>query len=145
MIFGVLQIIKSFLFETLLPSRLGQLMLVGVIAFYLGVWDTKWKYEAKIAADKAVADYALKQEKLRQEQATKEIAEAATRRAEDDFAVQTDMQKIIDDYEKKLKERPNVKVKSVTSSCNLDIDDVRVVQQLSERSVKQGRAARRAK
>ena len=145
MFWVVFQTTKSFLFDTLLPSRLGQLIIIGITTFYLGVWDTKWKYESKIAADKATADYALKQEKVRQELATKEIKEAATRRIEDDLAVQTDMQKIIDDYEKQTKERPHAKVKNAISSCDIDVDYARVLQQLSERSAKQNRAARRSK
>lgn len=143
MIWVYLEIAKS-LIVSVVTSRVGQLGLVALVSWFWSAHETSVKYEKIIAAEKAAVEAAYKAEILREQYAAREIAEAATRRAEDDLNAANDMQAIIDDYEKKLKDRPDVKVKT-TNNCDVDVDFSRVVQQLGESSNRHPRAARRTK
>ena len=121
-------------------SRAGQLAFVALGSWLYGVHTTTIKYEKLIAAEKAAVEAAYKAEILREQYAAREIAEAATRRAEDDLAAAKDMQEIIDSYAKKLPEPKNDKI----DVCAIDSDFARAVLQLGEASYRHPRAARRS-
>lgn len=132
------EIVKS-LAVSILSSRAGQLAIVALGSWLYGIHATTIKYEKLIAAEKAAISAAYEKELLREQYAAREIAEAATRRAEDDAAAAKEMQEIIDSYAKKQPEPKNEK----SDSCSIDDDFARVVQQLGEASVRHPRAARR--
>lgn len=140
---AVLQFVKSFVFETLLPSRLGQIALAFVVAWFWSAHNTSVKYEKQIAVEKAQIEAAYQAEIQREQYAAREIAEAATRRAEDDADAAKDMQAIIDEYEKKQKEVKHVNVQN--NRCDIDSDFAGVVQQLSTASDRHSRSAKRTK
>lgn len=136
------EIAKS-LAASFITSRLGQIVLAAGIAWFWSAHETTVKYEKLIAAEKASLEAAYKAEILRQGYATREIEEAAQRRAEDDAAAAKDMQAMIDDYAQKLKDKENVKTAS--DECNVDSDFSRVVHQLDHAAASHPRIARRAK
>lgn len=142
MIWAFWEIAKSLL-VSVIGSRIGQLAIVALVSWFWGSHQTAVKYQKIIAAEKAAIEAAYKAELQRQEYATREIAEAATRRAEDDLDAARDMQAVIDDYSKRLKEKPNVKVK-VDHDCGIDSDFAGVLRQLSDADSRHSRAARRS-
>jgi len=111
-------------------SRLGQLAVAFAVGWLWSYHETSISYEKKIARDKAAIEAAFAAEIKRQEQAAKEIAADATARAEEDAAAASEMQKIIDDYEKKIGEKPNEITKIVNSPCTIDRDFSSVVMRL---------------
>ena len=137
----ILQFVFS-LVGSIVQSRIGQIALAMIVAWFWSAHETTVKYEKIIAAEKASVEAAYKAELLREALATREIAEAATRRAEDDAEAAKDMQAIIDEYAAKLKDTPNAQVK-ISDNCSIDGDFARVVQQLGESSYRHPRAARR--
>lgn len=142
MIWAFLEIAKSLL-VSVVSSRIGQLAIVALVSWFWGSHETAVKYQRIIASEKAAVEAAYRAELQRQEYAAREIAEAATRRAEDDADAAKDMQSVIDDYAKKLKEKSNVKVK-VDHDCGIDSNFAGVLQQLSDADRRHSRAARRA-
>lgn len=142
---AIFQIIKS-LAQSILESRLGQLAIIAVVAWFWSAHNTNIKWRAYVAAEKAAAELAYQKELVRQQKAAEEIAKAAIQRAEDDAKVVTDMQTLIDDYEKKLKEKPHVTTKVVKiDSCVIDDNFSSVVRQLSNAANRQTKATRRTK
>ena len=133
------EIAKSLLISVV-TSRAGQLGIVALGSWLWGIHTTTVKYEKLIAAEKAVVEAAYRAEIQREQYAAREIAEAATRRAEDDLAAAKDMQDIIDSYAKKLPEPKNEK----TDICAIDSDFVRVVSKLGEASYRHPRATSRS-
>lgn len=123
-----LTLVLSFL-ESLIKSRVGQLILVALVSWFWSSHNTASYWRGVIAQEKAQIEAAYKAEVARQEAAAKEIAEAATARAEEDAVAVAGMQKIISDYEKKLKEKPHVSAQK--SDCVVDNDFAGVVRQLS--------------
>lgn len=140
---AVLQFLKSFVFETLLPSRIGQIAVAFAVAWFWSQHNTKVYFEKQIAVEKAQVEAAYQAEIQREQFAAREIAEAATRRAEDDENAAKDMQAIIDEYEKKQKEPANVKVQKVP--CDIDGDFAGVVQRLTKASDRYTKAAKRTR
>lgn len=133
------EIIKS-LVASIVTSRLGQIALIVLATWFWSAHNTALKYEAIMAAEKAAVEAAYKEEMVRQQYAAREIAEAATRRAEDDAATAKEMQTIIDEYANKKPEIINEK----GDACVIDDDFARVVQRLGEASIRHPRAARRS-
>jgi replicative DNA helicase len=129
------------LLGSVIQSRIGQLGIVALVSWFWSAHETTVKYEKIIASEKAAVEAAYREEILREQYAAREIAEAATRRAEDDLAAAKDMQDIIDGYSKTQPEPTNAK----TDSCVIDSDFIRVVQQLGEASHLHPRATRRTK
>jgi len=140
---AVFEILKSIL-GSIISSRIGQLGIVALVSWFWSSHETAVKYQKMIAAEKAAVEAAYRAELQRQEYVSREIAEAATRRAEDDLDAARDMQSVIDEYEKKLKEQPNVKVK-VERNCDIDSDFAGVMRQLSDADSRHSRAARRSR
>ena len=136
------EIAKSLLISVV-TSRAGQLGIVALGSWLYGIHTTTIKYEKLIAAEKAAVEAAYRAEIQREQYAAREIAEAATRRAEDDLAAAKDMQDIIDAYEKLHQRAEKEKSVPVSDSCTIDADFSRVVQQLGEASYRHPRAARR--
>jgi replicative DNA helicase len=130
------------LLTAILQNRIGQFALVAFCSWVWSSHTTAIKYEKIIAAEKAALDAAYAIEIQREQYAAREIAEAATRRAEDDAEVSKEMSAVINNYEKKLSEIAHVKTDE--TSCYIDNDFARVVQQLGETSYRHPRAARRA-
>lgn len=140
---SALQLVKSFLFETLLPSRLGQIAVAFAVAWFWSSHNTSLEYEKRIAAEKAQIEAAYQAELQREQFATREIAEAATRRAEDDELAAKEMQAIIDEYASKQKEPVNARAQN--NYCDIDSGFANVVQRLSEADNKIGRASKRTR
>ena len=116
------------LIGSLLTNRIGQFALV---AFAVWAWtshNTASYWKGVIAQEKAAVEAAYKAEVARQAEAAKEIAAAATARAEDNAKAVSDMQKVISDYETKLKETHHV---AAPTHCVVDDDFSRIVHELS--------------
>lgn len=131
--------IAESLVVSILTSRIGQIAVAFCVAWLWSAHNTSVKYDQIIANERAAAEQALKQEVQRQEYAAREIAAAATRRAEDDLATAKEMRDVIDDFEKKLASMPVNK----DNVCLIDDHFARTVQQLSDASRHHPRAARR--
>lgn len=114
--------------------------LVALVSWFWSAHNTTVYYERQIAAEKAKIEAAYQIEIQREQYAAREIAEAATRRAEDDAQVTKEMQAIIDEYSKMEQEPKNEVAKNL--SCDIDDEFARRVQQLSEASYRHPRAAR---
>lgn len=139
------QIIKS-LAGSILESRLGQMAIVAVVAWFWSAHSTNEKWRAYVAAEKAAAERAYQAELIRQHQAAEAIAAAATQRAESDAQAAKEMQAIIDDYEQKLKEKPRVTTKVVKGdNCVIDDHFTGVLRQLSTAAGRPPKAPRRTK
>jgi hypothetical protein len=118
--------------ESVLTSRIGQILIAAVVSWFWSANYTSTHWKAVIATEKAAIERAYQEEVIRQQKAAEEIAKAATGRAEQDAQVVSDMQKIIDDYTVKLKEKPHVTAKQTQSdACVVDDHFSSVVQQLS--------------
>ena len=137
------EIAKS-LIISVVTSRVGQLGLVALGSWLWSAHETTVKYEKIIAAEKAAVEAAYRAELLREQYAAREIAEAATRRAEDDAEAAKDMQAVIDEYAAKLKDTPNAQVK-ISDNCSIDSDFAKFVQRIGEASYRHPRAARRSR
>jgi ABC-type uncharacterized transport system fused permease/ATPase subunit len=121
------------------------LIVVAVLTWFFSAQHTTSYWKGVIAQEKAQIEAAYKAEIARQEEASKEIAQAATERAETDAQVAADMQKIISDYEKKTKEKHHV---PATTHCVVDDDLTSVLRKLSNagsRKAKPSPAARRVR
>lgn len=137
------EIAKSLL-GSIISSRIGQIIMAVCAGWIWGWHSTTVDYEKRISAEKAQIEAAYKAEIQREEYAAREIAEAATRRAEDDAEAVKDMQEIIDEYTNKLKEKPDAKTK-IIDNCSIDSNFIDVVRKLSNASNRHTRAARRTK
>lgn len=139
------QILKS-LAESVIESRLGQLALIATVAWFWSAHNTNEKWRAYVASEKAAAELAYQKELVRQQKAAEEIAKAATKRAEDDARAVSDMQAVIEEYEKKLKEKPHVTTKVVKSdACVIDDNFSNVLRQLSNAASRSPKTPRRTK
>ena len=135
-------ILKSLL-ESLLTSRVGQLAIVAGISWFWSAHNTADHWRGIIAQEKAAIEAAYRAEVARQEEAAREIAAAATERAETDAQVAADMRKIISDYEKKMKEKPHVSAQNC--QCVIDDDFSGVVRRLSDTGNRKSPAPGRAR
>lgn len=131
-------IFKS-LAESALTSRIGQILIAAVIAWFWSASNTATYWKGVIATEKAAIEKAYREEVVRQQKAAEEIAKAATERAEQDAQAVSDMQKIIDDYATKLKEKPHV---TAGNNCIVDDHFSGVVQQLSNAARRKTPASR---
>lgn len=139
------QIIKS-LAGSVLESRLGQMAIVAVVAWFWSAHITNEKWRAYVASEKAAAERAYQAELIRQHKEAEKIAAAATQRAESDAQAAKEMQAIIDDYEQKLKEKPRVTTKVVkTDGCVIDDHFTGVLRQLSTAASRPSKTPRRTK
>ena len=116
------------LIGALLTNRFGQIVLVALAVWAWTAHNTASYWKGVIAQEKAAVEAAYKAEVARQAEAAKEIAAAATARAEDDARAVSDMQKVISDYEAKLKETHHV---AAPAHCVVDDDFSRIVHELS--------------
>ena len=137
--------------ESLLGSRLGQIIIAFTAAWLWSAHDTSKYWKAVIAADKAAAERAYREEIVRQQKAADEINKAAAERAEDSAKIVADMQQVISEYQIKLKEQthvaPQPKIVRI-DACVIDDDFTRVVRKLStasRRTAKTSRASRRVR
>ncbi len=114
------EIAKS-LFVSIIGNKFGQMAIVGAVAWFWSAHETNVKWRVQIAAEKAAAEAAYKAEIARQEKAAQDIAAESAKRAQDDAIAAADMRKVIDDYESKLKEKPNVVYKETQARpCIID-------------------------
>ena len=116
------------LLGALLTNRFGQIVLVALAVWAWTAHNTASYWKGVIAQERAAVAAAYKAEVARQAQAAKEIAAAATARAEDDARAVSDMQKVISDYESRLKENHHV---AAPTHCVVDDDFSRIVRELS--------------
>ena len=116
------------LLGSLLTNRFGQIVLVALAVWAWTSHNTTSYWKGVIAQERAAVEAAYRAEVARQAEAAKEIAAAATARAEDDARTVSDMQKVISDYETKLKETHHV---SAPAHCIIDDDFSRIVHELS--------------
>ena len=131
---------------SLLQSRAGQLIIVGLVAWFWSAHSTATHWKSVIAQEKAEIERAYKAEVARQQKAAEDIAQAATERADDDARVVADMQAIITNYEKKFKEKAHVTAnKPNPGDCVIDDHFSGVVQQLSSAARRTSKAPRAAR
>jgi hypothetical protein len=132
------EIAKS-LFVSLIGNRFGQMAIVAAVSWFWSAHQTNVKWQIQIAAEKAAAEAQYKAEIARQEQLARDIAEAATKRAQDDALAADDMRKVIDEYEAKLAEKPTVVYKeSGKVSCTIDDNFTSFVRKLDASARKTG-------
>lgn len=130
------------LIGSLLTNRLGQIALVAMAVWAWTAHNTASHWRDIIAKEKAAVEAAYKVEVARQAAAAKEIAAAANARADDDARTVANMQKIISDYETKMKGEHHVRA---NSNCVVDDDFSRIVRELSPVAGRKAPAARNAR
>ncbi len=81
-------------------SHIGQLVLVGMVAWFWAGHRANVRCEARFDAERAAAVAAANAEAARQADAAREIAEAATARLEEEQAIESDMLAQIEAYDK---------------------------------------------
>lgn len=81
-----------------LSSRFGQIVVAFAVAWCWSAWRVDDQWRGVIAAREAAAQAAYRAEIARQERATREIAAAATARAEDDAALERELRAQIDAF-----------------------------------------------
>ena len=119
--------------------------LVAAVAWFWSAHETNVKWKVQIASEKAAAEAQYRAEIARQEQLARDIAEAATKRAQDDALAAEDMRKVIDEYEAKLAGKPQVVYKeSGKVSCAIDDNFTSFVRKLDASARKAG-SARKAR
>lgn len=136
------------LIGSLLTNRAGQLVLIALAVWAWTAHNTSSHWKGVIAREKAAAEAAYKAEVARQAAAAKEIAAAATARAEDDARAVSDMQKVISEYQSKLKEQthvaPTTRIVHL-NACVVDDHFVGVVRKLSDAGRRKAKTARNAR
>ncbi len=79
-------------------SRMGQIIIVAAAAWFWAGSRADEHWRAIIAAEKAAAEAVYRAEVARQEQAAREIAVAATERAEEDAALERELRAQIEAF-----------------------------------------------
>lgn len=117
----------------ILASRIGQIALSFGVGFLYAWLSTNHAWEVKIASEQSAAQAMYKAEIERERQAAVSIAKDATIRAEQDAREMDDLQRVIDDFDKK--ERIIVKTeKGKCSPCTIDRSFADVVRRVSPRN-----------
>lgn len=127
-----------------LSSRFGQICLAFAVAWMWSGANTNARWEASIAAQRAAAEIAYQKELARQAQVTKEIAAAATARAEEDAELERALRAQIQDLENaepKYETRTITREKVVHGPCAVDDDLVGRMRKL-DATAHQSRATR---
>lgn len=139
------QVILSFLWSVI-TSRIGQIALSFLVAWVWSGLRTDDYWEAKIARDNAVKEAAYHAEVERQEQAAREIAAAATARAEADAQVQDEMRRQIEAFNQKEPIYVEKKSQGAVAgpSCYIDGNFANVVRQFDAYN-RPGKAPRRSR
>ena len=123
--------IVSMILEVL-ASRLGQIALSFIAGFVYAWLSTNHAWELKIASERSAAEAVYKAEIERERQAAISIAKDATIRAEQDARDMDELQRLIDDFDKK--ERVIVKTeKGKCAPCTIDHGFADVVRRISPR------------
>lgn len=134
--FAILPIINSLWSGviTFASSRIGQIIIAFCVAWIWSGWKTEDHWRAIIAAEKAAAEAAYRAEISRQEQAAKDIAQAATVRAEEDAALERELRAQIEEFTSQDKpnestSKPSAAVKK-DANCVIDHDFSQFVRKL---------------
>lgn len=106
-------------------SRIGQFAIVFAIAWIWSGWKMDASWRARVAAERVEIERLYQAEVARQAQAAREIAEEATRRVEEEMAVNSDLQEKIARYADDEKKLPSM------AHCIVDDDFADVVRKLS--------------
>ena len=133
------------LLGSLLTNRAGQFALIALAVWAWTAHNTSSYWKGVIAQEKAAVEAAYKAEVARQAAAAKEIAAAASARAEDDARAVSDMQKVISDYQNKLKEQTHVSPATRIvhlNACVVDDHFSRVVRKLSDAGRRKAKATK---
>lgn len=126
-------------------SRIGQIIIAFCVAWIWSGWRADDHWRSVIAAEKAKQEAAYRAEVSRQEQAAREIAEAATARAEEDAAVADDLRRQIEAFDRQEKTRVEIKtVPGKASPCAIDDGFAGVVRSL-DLSARKGKAPSRSR
>ena len=136
------------LLGSLLTNRAGQFALIALAVWAWTAHNTSSYWRGVIAQEKAAVEAAYKAEVARQAAAAKEIAAAASARAEDDARAVSDMQKVISEYQSKLKEQSHVSSANRIcrfSACVVDDHFGRVVRKLSDAGRRKAKATKPAR
>lgn len=130
MFWPAFEIIKSII-SSIIESRIGQMALVGVVAWFWSAHNTNVAWETKIATERAQIEAIYQTEVQRQREATLEIQNRAEKRDAEHAEVVADMRATIEDYMNKVKEQPHVVTKNrVVNDCSIDSGFSSVVRQL---------------
>lgn len=130
---------------SLAKSRVGQIIIAFVIAW---IWSSRQSddyWRSFIAAEQANQRAVYQAEVRRQEAAARDIAKAATARAEEDAAIAEDLRRKIEAFDKQEKTGVGIKVSSgKVLPCSIDDDFAGVVRSLDAPSRK-SKAAKRTR
>lgn len=135
----------SFLFS-LAGSRAGQIVLAFVVAWF---WsgsrsDTYWR--GVIATEKAAVEAAYRAEVARQEAAAREIAAAATARAEEDTALEAVLRREIEAFSaRETTIAPTYVEKAAAARCAIDDRFSNVVRRFDRAAHRKARPSRAAR
>lgn len=117
----------------ILASRIGQIALSFGAGFLYAWLGTNHAWEIKVASERSAAQAIYKAEIERERQASVSIAKDATIRAEQDAREMDDLQRMIDDFDKK--ERIIVKTeKGKCYPCTIDRSFADVVRRVAPRN-----------
>lgn len=133
------------LIGSMLTNRFGQITLVALAVWAWTAHNTTSYWKGVIAQEKAAVEAAYKAEVARQAAAAKEIAAAAAARAEDDARAVSDMQKVISEYQSKLKEQTHVAPPARIfrlNACVVDDHFTHVVRKLSDAGRRKAKASK---
>lgn len=116
-ILAAFSVLKPFVSATwsFATSRLGQLILAAAVAYGVGHHRASQACADREAAQRAALERAHQVELAREAEASREIAAAATQRAEEDAATASAQQQIIDRLKSETANVPPTK-----SHCNID-------------------------
>ena len=149
-IFAILQTLGSGLWS-FLSSRFGQICLAFVVAWLWSGSRANDHWRAVIASERAAIEAAYRAEVARQAEAAREIAEAATARAEEDAAIERELRARIDDFnaqESSKNAQPSRTVGSPAPACRpcvIDHNFTDVVRHIDAAGARKAKSPRRAR
>ena len=121
----------------LIRSRFGQIAVAFAVPWFWSGWRTDDAWRARVAAEKAEIERQYQAEVARQAQASREIADAAIKRADEERAISSELRDKIERYANAEKSLPSM------AHCVVDDDFADVVRKLTPatRPAKPPRAA----
>lgn len=116
----------------ILKSRFGQISAAFLVAWVWSGMRTNASWQARISAEKAEIERQYQAEVTRQAQAAREIAEAATKRVEEELRTNAEMQAIINEYANAEKAHAIAPARpDGANNCLIDDDFSSVLRRLS--------------
>ena len=124
-------------------SRIGQIVIAFVVAWLWSGARTDDHWRGVIATEKASVEAAYRAEVARQEQAAREIAAAATARAEEDAALEAALRQEIEAFAAREKtDAPTITQKAASVRCAVDDHFAGLVRQFDRAAHRKARPSR---